>query len=107
MRMTRRLTAKFRDDRMENTGRTAMHTPAQSLPSWMDDRCEGVGAYRYYFNVFIDRFCNRGTVSRVDLSRKVRGGKIDGGIIFEEGIRILRVIFIYRIKMDERCKFNS
>lgn len=73
----------------------------------MDGRCEGVGAYRYYFNVFIDRFCNRGTVSRVDLSRKVRGGKIDDGIIFEEGIRILRVIFIYRIKMDERCKFNS
>lgn len=101
--MTQRLTAKFRDDRMENTGRTAMHIPAQSLPSWMDGRCEGVGAYRYYFNVFIDRFCNRGTVSRVDLSRK--GGKIDGGIIFEEGIRILRVIFIYRIK--ERCKFNS
>lgn len=46
-------------------------------------------------------------MSKVDLSRKVRGGKIDGGIIFEEGIRILRVIFIYRIKMDERCKFNS
>lgn len=82
MRMTRRLTAKFRDDRMEIQGRRVHTPPKVCLPGWMVDREGGARtpfrAYRYYFNVFIDRFCNRGTVSRVDLQKHVFYSRMDG-----------------------------
>lgn len=79
MRMTRRLTAKFRDDRMEIQTFARAHPPPPSIPKVclpMDGRHV---VYRYYFNVFIDGSC------RVEYVLFEDGDKIDGGGIIFEG----------------------